>query len=558
MSTRTAPDHPAAPPAVGVADAAAVTASAPSAEVDGPTGTTTFLFTDIEASTVQWETSPDMLGRLHRHLTILEENVAAHGGTVFASLGDGIAAAFPSADAAVHAAISAQRELPASGLRARMGLHTGEAARVGRDHRGRAVNRAARIMAAGHGGQILLSDLCASLVRSGPDPVDLVDLGTRRLRGLRDPERLWQVVAPALEERFAPVRGAATSPGLPRPRTPLIGREREAARVLDLVRQARIVTLTGPGGVGKTRLALHAAEELATLADVRFVELAHLAAGTPAAEVAQAIAASMGVGDGDDPVAATVAAHEHHDALLVVDNCEHVIDGAAEVISELVDRLPRVRVVATSREALGIDGEHVVRVLPLPPATAAGLFRLRAEAAGMETGAIDEGTALDIVRGLDGLPLAIELTAARAVTLGLPAIVDGLRGRSPAPTRRRRGKVDRHATMAATIAWSYDLLDPIEQDLLGALAAVPDGADRDTAVDVAGRLGLDVTEATEHLASLVDKSMLLVEQHRHGVRHRMLETLRAFVLERNERSGGSDREGTVGAGRFRRVFGVPG
>lgn len=501
-------------------------------------GTTTFLFTDIESSTAEWERSSDMSGRLHRHLTILQETVAAFGGVVFASMGDGIAAAFSSADAAVHAAISAQGELPTSGLRARMGLHTGEAEQVGHDHRGRPVNRAARIMSVGHGGQILLSDLCASLVRSGPDPVELADLGTHRLRGLRDPERLWQVLDPALEERFAPVRGVGTmAPDLPRSRTPLIGRDREVARLTDLVRRVRIITLSGPGGVGKTRLALQAAQELSSFADARLVELANVSVGAPRAEVGCAIAAAVGIGSTSDPIDTTVAMLEGHDALLVIDNCEHVIDGAAEVISELTDRCPRLRVVVTSREPLGIDGEHVVRVAPLPATTACSLFRSRAEAAGMEPDAIDDDLAFEIVRRLDGLPLAIELTAARAVTLGLPAIVDGLAHRSPSSARRRRGKVDRHATMAATMAWSYDLLGREEQALLGHLAVFPNGAELDAVIDVAERLGIGAADATEHLASLVDKSMLAAEPDQKGVRYRMLETMRGFVLDRLDAAG---------------------
>jgi predicted ATPase/class 3 adenylate cyclase len=500
--------------------------------------TTTFLFTDIESSTAQWETSPDMPSRLQRHLSILEDTVAAFGGMVFAWMGDGIAAAFSSADSAVHAAIAAQGALPESGLRARMGLHTGEAERVGDDHRGRPVNRAARIMSLGHGGQILLSDLSAALIRSGPDPVELADLGTHRLRGLTEPERLWQVLHPALETRFAPVQGAGTtSPDLPVPRTPLIGRERETARLAGLVDTTRIVTLTGTGGVGKTRLALHAAEQLSSVADARFVELANLPVGARPDEVARTVAAAVGIGLIDDPIASTAAMLDGHDALLVIDNCEHVIEGAAEVISELTDRCPQLRVIATSREPLGIDGEHVIHVAPLAPSTAWTLFRSRAEAAGMEPDAIDDELALDIVQRLDRLPLAIELTAARAATLGLPAIVESLRHRSPSSARRRRGKVDRQATMGATIAWSYDLLGPEEQRLLGQLAVFPSGAELDAVLDVACGVGIAAPEATDVLASLVDKSMLTIEPHGKGVRYRMLETMRAFVLDRLDAAG---------------------
>ena len=517
----------------------------PAADQAGPpsspraTGTTTFLFTDIESSAAEWETSADMAGRLDRHLALLHDVVEAFGGVVFSSMGDGIAAAFPSAGAAVHAAVAAQRALPESGLRARMGLHTGEAERVGDDHRGRPVNRAARIMALGHGGQILVSDLCASLVRGGPDPVELVDLGVHRLRGLADPERLWQVTDAGLEARFAPVGGghATVAVDLPRPRTPLLGRDRELARLADLVRRARIVTLTGTGGVGKTRLALHVAEQLLPSADVRFVDLATLPAGAPGIDVARAVALTLGVGASGDPLEAVARALDHHDAVLVVDSCEHVVDAAAEVVGDLTDRSPGLTVLGTSREPLDIDGEHVVRVKPLRPAMAAQLFRWRAEAAGMDGDAIDDELSRDIVRRLDGLPLAIELAAARAGTLGLAAIVDGLRDHAPLPSRRRRGRADRHATMEATIAWSYDLLELDEQRLLGRLAVFPNGAEMDAVVHVAEGLGIGPVAAADHLASLVDRSMATTEAQPHGVRYRLLETMRSFLVERLDAVG---------------------
>ena len=227
------------------------------------TATVTFLFTDIEGSTRRWEESPAMFDLVERHFAILRSEVDGAGGEVFTTLGDGVAAAFDSAEAAVGAAVGAQRQLRELGLDVRMGVHTGEAERVGGDYRGRPVNRAARIMAVGHGGQILLSEVTASLVRSGARGFEFVDLGVHRLRDLTEPERLWQVAAPGLPDRFPPVRGIQTgSTNLPGQRSPLVGRDVEVLHLTSTVLDQRLVTVTGVGGVGKTRLVVHTAAEL--------------------------------------------------------------------------------------------------------------------------------------------------------------------------------------------------------------------------------------------------------------------------------------------------------
>lgn len=499
--------------------------------------TATYLFTDVEASTAAWETSSDMSVRLHRHLAIIEDAVESAGGTVFARLGDGVAATFPSAHAAVGAAVTAQRRLPTSGLRSRMGLHTGEAEQVGSDHRGRAVNRAARIMAMGHGGQVLLSDVTASIIRTGPAPVALVDLGLHRLRGVTEPERLWQARVGIAGDRFAPVRGLGDEKAIvPTPRTELIGRERDVARIDDVVRSSRIVTLVGPGGVGKTMLVQRAAVVLPSLDGARFVELAHLPHDATVDEIAGAIGAALGAHGGATPIDGCTSMVGGHTAVLVIDNCEHVVDGIAAVISHLTDRCAGLTVVATSREPLGIDGEHVVRVRPLAHRAAVALFRLRATAAGAEAETMSDDLVERVVGHLDGLPLAIEIAAARAATLGLEAMADGLRLRIP-PSRRRRGRVDRHATMDAAIGWSHDLLDADERALLGSLAVFPNGSDMDAVLHVADGLGLDPVAATDRLTSLVDKSLLGTDVGPSGVRYRMLETMRSFVIERLDQDG---------------------
>ena len=300
----------------------------------------TFLFTDIEGSTRQWEESPEMYERVERHFVALRAAVDDGGGEVFATMGDGIAAAFTSVDGAVLAAVTAQRQMSSIGLSVRMGIHTGEVERVGGDYRGRSVNRAARIMAVGHGGQILLSDVAAALARSGSARPTLADLGTHRLRDLTDPERVWQVVHPDLPRQFPPVRGLDTySNNLPAQRSSLVGRDRDVQRVIALTRRHRVVTLTGVGGVGKTRLAVHAAAEmLSDFATVCFVELACVADPD---DVGDAIARALGGVAAVDPLAAAVASLAGERRLLVLDNCEHLIDSVASAIDVLTDVVPR-------------------------------------------------------------------------------------------------------------------------------------------------------------------------------------------------------------------------
>ncbi|HEV7757338.1 MAG TPA: adenylate/guanylate cyclase domain-containing protein, partial [Acidimicrobiales bacterium] len=422
----------------------------PAARVRG--STMTFLFTDIEGSTRQWEESPEMHARVEQHFAVLRRAVEDEDGEVFATMGDGIAAAFTSAEAAVDAAIAAQRGMAQIGLAVRMGIHTGEVERVDDDFRGRPVNRAARIMAVGHGGQILVSDISAALLRTGPSPVGLTDLGSQRLRDLDDPERVWQVLHPDLAGRFPPVRGLdAGANNLPVPRSSLIGRDRDVARVIELLRQHRIVTLTGVGGVGKTRLGVQAATDL--LAQFRRVWFVELASVADADDVADAIALTVGAAAVTDPLAAATALLAGERTLLVLDNCEHVVDSAAAVIDWLTAECPDLSVLATSREALGIDGEHVVPVRSLDPATtAAELFRQRAAAAGTELGAVDHPTVEHLCRRLDGIPLAVELAAARTASLGVAAIVDALDDRFSLlrDGSGRRRAIDRHGTMRAT------------------------------------------------------------------------------------------------------------
>ena len=306
---------------------------------------TFFVFTDIEGSTQQWEHHPATHTRVEQHFAALHTVVGEFGGRVFVTMGDGVAVAFSLAQAAVHAAIESQQRLTELGLSCRMGVHTGEVERAGDDFRGRAVNRGARIMAVGHGGQVLLSDVTASIVRTGPTKIGLDDLGLHRLRGLTEPEHVWQVVHASLERRFPPLRGgsARRSANLPTPRTQLVGRGDDISTVLDLVRHHRLVTLTGVGGVGKTCLAIQAASMMTSMFEcVRIVELADVA---ESADVAPAISRVLGAGGTPSSLTTLATLIGSEPTLLVIDNCEHVIEAAALAIDSMLSESSALRVI---------------------------------------------------------------------------------------------------------------------------------------------------------------------------------------------------------------------
>ena len=499
--------------------------------------TLTYLFTDVEGSTSQWETSPDMHERVEHHFAILRGCVVDAGGEVFATMGDGVGAAFASARAAVGAAIAAQQALPATGLRVRMGLHTGEALQTGDDYRGRALNRAARIMSAGHGRQILLSGMTAALVRTGPDPVDLLDLGVHTLRDLSDPEHVWQVTHPELESHFAPLRSdRAARASVPRHRTSFVGRGHEIHDVVERVRANPIVTLTGPGGAGKTRLALRAAfDAVADPDDVWFADLAPL---TDPARVADVIARAAGIDGPTASDASLAAAIGTRRALLVLDNCEHVLDRAAAITDRLAADCRGLRVLATSREPLLIPGEFVVAVHGLvADGDAEELFAQRAAAAGAPIDPALRPVVTRICERLDGLPLAIELAAARVPMFGLHAVEALLDHPFDVLVTRLRGGDARHRTMRAAIDWSYRLLDAEERRLLEWLAVFRGGFELDAALDIAGRLGHLGLGGADHLDSLVRKSMIEIDDCTCHTRYRLVESIRAFALEQLDARG---------------------
>ena len=474
-----------------------------------PTGTVTFLFTDIEGSTRLLEELGDAYaGVLAEHRRVLRESFDRHEGVEVDTHGDAFFFAFARASDAVAAAAEAQRALADGPVRVRMGLHTGEPLRGDEGYVGFDVHRAARIAAAGHGGQVLLSQATADLAG-----VDVRDLGLHRLKDLSAPERLFQLGT----AHFPPLKTLHET-NLPVPATPFVGREQEIDHVATLLRRpdVRMVTLTGPGGSGKTRLALQAA---AAAADdyghgVWWVPLSSLSDPT----LVDA-AATQALGS-EDALAETVGDKR---LLLVFDNFEHVIDAALSV-AETIASCPRLTVLVTSREPLHIDGEWEVAVDPLRERDAVALFQQRAVAVRSDFTA--NGEVAEICTRLDCLPLAIELAAARVKVLALPALLRRLDQRLPLLAGGSRSAPERQRTLRATIAWSYELLTPEEQATFAKLAVFAGGCTLEAAEEICGA---DV----DAIGSLVDKSLI-----RHsGDRYWMLQTIREYAGELLEESG---------------------
>ena len=438
----------------------------------------TFLFTDVEGSTRRWEADADsMRAALTAHDQVLRSAIEAHGGFLFKHTGDGVVAAFWSPKSAVDAAVAAQHALE---LPVRMGLATGEAELRDGDYFGAVLNRAARVMAAGHGGQILLADSTAVLL-SG---VDLVDLGRRRLRDVPMPLGVFQVQAEGLCTEFPPLRALDTTPGNLRPATTsLIGRESEVGEIEAALKTHRVVTLTGVGGVGKTRLALEVAARLAD----EFpdgVWVFELAAVTDPAAVPDALAALLGITQqpGKTVGESVADALEGRVRLLVFDNCEHLLDAAAELIEAILDVSATVKILATSREGLRLADEQLWPVPSLDvgagiDSAAVSLFIERAQAVspGFSVANADEAAAVvEICGRLDGIPLAIELAASRTASMTVTEVRDRLDQRLRLLVGSRRG-LERHQTLRHTVAWSYDHLDDAEKDAAGAVFGVRRG-----------------------------------------------------------------------------------
>jgi class 3 adenylate cyclase len=425
-----------------------------------PTGTVTFLFTDLEGSTKLWQQSPDsMETALQRHDEIIRSCVAVRGGYIFATGGDGFSVAFASAGDAIAVAVESQRALvaetwpPGVELRVRMGVHTGVAQERDGNYFGSTLNRIGRLHAVAHGSQVIVSDATATLVK---DEVDLRDLGRHRLRDF-DESSIFQVLADGLPDNFPALRTLdTTAHNLPSALDEFVGRDGELRDLLELLRASRLVTLTGVGGTGKTRLALEAAtHELGRFSDgVWVVELAALteASATPfvIGEVVGAVQQ-----DGLSMVESLARSLAVRQLLLVLDNCEHLLEEVAGLVGVLLARCPELVVLATSREGLAVRGERIVAVPSLQRDEAVALFTLRAASAGAEIGERDERDVAEIVDRLDGLPLAIELAAARARGLSIREIADRLDDRFRLLRGAGRGRLERHQTLWNTVAWSY-------------------------------------------------------------------------------------------------------
>jgi predicted ATPase len=494
----------------------------------------TFLFTDVEGSTRRWEADADeMRAALAAHDQVLRKAIEARGGWLFKHTGDGVCAAFASPRSAVDAAVAAQRELE---LPVRMGVATGEAELRDGDYFGAVLNRAARVMAAGHGGQILLAESTAGLLGG----VDLVNLGPRRLRDVPMPVGVFQVQAVGLRTDFPALRALDTTPGNLRPATTsLIGRESEVAELQGVVKAHRLVTLTGVGGVGKTRLAVEVAGRLVDeFPDgVWFFELA---AVTDPAAVPDAVAAALGITQqpGKSVSESVAAALEGRVRLLVIDNCEHVLAAAADLIEAILAHSATVRILATSREGLGVPDEQVRPVRSLDAAAgidsaAVSLFVERAQgiSPGFSMVDGDEAAAVtEICQRLDGIPLAIELAASRMASMTASEMRDRLDHRFRLLVGSRRG-LERHHTLRHAVAWSYDLLADTEKTVLDRCSVFAGGFDLQSACAIAGSDDRDEYAILEILDALVRKSLLLAVRSGGRTRYSMLETIRQFAEE---------------------------
>ncbi len=524
---------------------------------EGISGTVTFVFTDLEGSTRLWEEFPDaMRHALARHDELLRTAIVEHKGQIVKTTGDGVHAVFGSAHDALAAAATAQRAISGEAwettgpLRVRIGIHTGDAEVRDQDYYGPAVNRAARLMAAAHGGQILVSLATEELARDAlDDGLSFIDLGEHRLRDLARPERVFQVTGPGLPTDLGPPTFLDSVPGnLPTQVTSFVGREQAVIDIADALREVPLVTITGTGGVGKTRLALQtAARVVGEYADGAW--LCELGVAGDDDEAAQVVATALGVTPrpGMSLEGSIVEFLRTKQLLLVLDNCEHLLNVAGRLAEDVIRGCPDVRILATSREGLALDGEQMrpLRSLSLPDpsdlpdvvatSAAAALFVDRARAVRPEFAldATNTSAIVEICRRLDGIPLAIELAAARVVSMNPEEIAALVDERFRLLTGGRRTAVERHQTLRATVDWSYALLTEAEQRVFARLSVFSGSFVAADATAVVAGDGIDAWDVIELIGSLVAKSMVTTDEATDGsTRYRQLETLRQYARDR--------------------------
>jgi predicted ATPase/class 3 adenylate cyclase len=521
-----------------------------------PRGTVALLFTDIVGSTRLLEGLGDNYGAvLQRHRDVLAAVFAVHGGVVVETEGDAMFVAFGKPTAAVAAAIDGQRAIlvetwpPGGQVRVRMGMHCGEVELAGGGYVGLSVHVAARVASAAQGGQIIITEVTARLAG---DP-DTLDLGRHRLKDVGE-FRLLQLRAPGLEESFPAPRTLSALPNnLPAPVDSFIGRQMEVAEIAEAIRADRLVTLTGPGGSGKTRLALEVAASLVpTFADgVWFVALATIHDG---ARLYETLSQVLGVSDiRGEPIADTLERWlSDRDLLLILDNCEHVVEAVARLCQRLLPACSRLRILATSREFLDVRGEHAIQTPPLgisddpalaPLSDAVQLFlaRARARAPSFRPDEADLATVIQVCRRLDGLPLAIELAAVRLRAMSLAQLASRLADQFWRLTGGGRTEIARQRTLEAVVTWSYDLLSEAEQHTLARLAVFPDHFTLEMAEPVVSDPPVDEPDVVDIVARLVGKSLVTTVNAPDGLRYQLLEMLRQYGRDRLTESGDDDR-----------------
>ena len=533
-----------------------------------PSGTVTFLFTDIEGSTFKWDLQPEWMSHAFtRQETILREIAAAHGGYVYKMIGDAFQIAFDTAVSALNAAIHAQQALQTEPwgdygpLRVRMALHTGMTEEREDDYVGPLLNRLARLLDVSQGGQILLSQATYELVCDFlPEGVGLRDMGVHRLKDLSRPEHIYQVTAPGLPNNFQPIQTLDSFPhNLPLQLTSFVGREREILEVKRPLLGDRFVTLTGPGGTGKTRLGLQVAAELLEFFPdgAWLVEFASIADSTL---VPQTVAAVLGIRESAGrPIMTLLTEYlRNRELLLILDNCEHLLSACAELVAALLKVCPNLCILATSREALDIPGEVTIRVpsLSVPdihriPAIemltqyeSVRLFVERAELIQPDFTLThtNASSIAQICRRLDGIPLAIELAVARVKVMNVEQVASRLDDRFRLLTGGSRNALPRHQTLRALIDWSFDLLSEPEQKLFRRLSVFAGGWTLEAAEAICSGDGIESYDVLDLLTQLVNKSLVIPDlESGPETRYRLLETIRQYAREKMMELGGSDK-----------------